>query len=44
MLLRGKPDYVTLPNLHQWFPISHRAKTQMLTMACKAVQELDPSP
>lgn len=43
MLLRGKPDYVTLLNLHQRFPISHRAKTQMLTVACKAVQELGPS-
>ena len=31
MLLRGKSDYVTLLDLHQWFPVSHGAKTQMLT-------------
>lgn len=41
-LSKGKSDYVTALNKHQGLPISHRAKPQILIMACRALQGLPP--
>lgn len=41
--MKGKADYVTVLNTHQGLPITQGTKTQILTMACRALQGLDPA-